>query len=176
MSADNELILSNANIKIYANADKVITDVPVIRLELKEDFSLITGHPIIILIKKPTSQHEDVRISNAMFFYSTEKKRTKVTSDFRTSRIVNDIATLRHIQFDKNRKTYGHGSNPLVGKKEFTVVFTFSTNERSTRGSNYYSIPWLFGVRNNNSEGGFGIGEDKGNLYIWSGMGKGADI
>lgn len=172
-----ELELSNLEVKVQYSGDKVLVDNTYLRFQLRGINLFEVKEPTFGVLTQPTNKENEILVSEPRIHITTQKVKHRVVTNVRTRRSLTDIEMVRYLKFGRNYKTYGQSNNPISGKNEFTVVIDFSTTDNTGRGSSYYyQIPWLIGCKADGNTGGFGLGTDKGNLYVWSALGKGANI
>ena len=172
-----ELELSDLKLTVHYNGEKILVGDTYLRLQLRGLNLFEVKKPTFVVFTNHTEKENQILVSDPRIHIATRKVKHRVTTNVRTRRSLTDIEMVRYLKFDKNYKSYGYGNNAISGKNEFTVVLDFSTTDNTAKGSSYYyQIPWLIGCRSDGNTGGFGLGTDKGNLYVWSGLGKGGNI
>lgn len=177
MDGDSQVKVTNLKLKLTLNGEKVVVKTIKLKLTTKEHEYFSIGIPKLTFRLQKNSKVNDLKVSDVKMLFNTSKVRHSVVSDFRTKRTIRDIDYQRYLAFNGSVSS-GYMKNPLAKQKKFTVVLKFTTNDHRKRGTNYlYNFPWFAGCTGYNSnDGGFGIGVDNNNAYIWSRMGDGGEI
>lgn len=177
MDGDSQVKVTNLKLKLTLNGEKVVVKTIKLKLTTKEHEYFSIGIPSLTFRLQKNSKVNDLKVYDVKMLFNTSKVRHSVVSDFRTKRTIRDIDYQRYLAFNGSNSD-GYMKNPLAKQKKFTVVLKFTTNDHRKRGTNsLYNFPWFAGCTGYNSDdGGFGIGVDNNNAYIWSRMGDGGEI
>lgn len=177
MDGDSQVKVTNLKLKLTLNGEKVVVKTIKLKLTTKEHEYFSIGMPQLTFRLQKSNKVNDLKVFDVKMLLNTSKVKHSVVSDFRTKRTIRDIDYQRYLAFNGSNSD-GYMKNPLAKQKKFTVVLKFTTNDHRKRGTNYlYNFPWFAGCTGYNSnDGGFGIGVDNNNAYIWSRMGDGGEI